>query len=190
MDFSSAKWIPGTRGCVVCMCQQLCIVAVSYYVCLDTSVYVPCQCVSCLSANICVFCMFCVHVFFVLCVCPLPCVCANTSGPATETHRWLVQPVNQPNNQTKSPFWKHEIWNKSSKMPNQTMVLDPEIFGWSCERCPYFLSDQGPICQSCYAGVMLLISGQHYELLSSGFIQVLDWVKAPHAWVRCAFGNV
>ena len=162
------------------------------YLCVLPCVCV-CVCPVCLPIFVCthfVLCMFCAHVFFVLCVCPLPCVCANTSGPATETHRWLVQPVNQPTNQAEGPFWKHEIWNKSSKMPNQTMVLDPEIFGWSCERCPYFLSDQGPICQNCYADVMLLKSGQHYELLSYGFKQVLYLVKAPHTWVRCAFGNV
>ena len=121
--------------------QWLCPVYVEIPLCITLSVCVCPVCLPIFVCTHCMLCMFCAHVFFVLCVCPLPCVCANTSGPATETHRWLVQPVNQPTNQAEGPFWKYEIWNKSSKMPNQTMLLNPDWYRYLDEvvRGPLFL---------------------------------------------------
>ena len=157
----------------------------------------PCLCVSCLSANICVYTLCVVHV---LCACILCVVCMSSALCMCQYFRTcnrdppVISPTCQPTHQ---PSWRPflKTWNFKQIIQNaqpndgaESWLI--EIFGWSCERCPYFLSDQGPICQNCYAGVMLLKSGQHYELLSYGFKQVLYLVKAPHAWVRCAFGNV
>ena len=99
--------------------QFFCVLWMFRYLCV-----LPCVCVCpvCLPIFVCthcVLCMLCVHVFLVLWVCPLPCVCANTSGPATETHRWLVQPVNQPTNQAEGPLWKMKFETNHPKCPTK-----------------------------------------------------------------------
>ena len=163
--------------------QFFCVLWMFRYLCV-----LPCVCVSCLSANICVYTLCVLHV---LCACILCVVCMSSALCMCQYFRTcnrdppVISPTCQPTHQ---PSWRPFLKTWNLKQINQNAQPNDGAESW-LRGAPFF-SDQGPICQSCYASVMLLKSGQHFQLLSSGFTQVLDWVKAPHAWVRCAFGNV
>ena len=107
--FSSAEWILGT-----------CAVAVSC-VCRDTSVYyLECVCVSCMSANICVYTLYVVHV---LCACILCVVCMSSALCMCQYFRTcnrdppVISPTCQPTHQ---PSWRPflKTWNLKQIIQN------------------------------------------------------------------------